>query len=68
MIEKNWTYKNFAKLKCSGVSNSESDLETFNTLQNRLTSLIAEPRKIYYPKIARKSADSCISETLTGLF
>ena len=52
--EKNRMNKNLVKLRCSLSDNSVSDLETFKTLQNKLTSLIASSKQKYYTKAARK--------------
>ena len=50
--EKNRICRNLAKPKCSGMGNNVSHFERFNTVQNKLNSLIAESKQKIYTKIA----------------
>ena len=53
-IETNRIHRNLAKFKSSGMGNNVSDFERFDTLHNKLNSLIAESKQKNYAKIATK--------------
>lgn len=55
----NRIYRIFSKLGCSGRVNS--DLETFNRLQSKLISLIANSKQKFSSKIDTKLSETCWS-------
>ena len=54
-------FRNLLKLKCSGMCNRLSDLETLNTLLEKLISSIAQSKQRSYAKIASKLFNPNIS-------
>lgn len=68
VTEKNRINRNFEKLKCSGMGNNVSDFKIFNTLQNKLNSLIEESKQKNYTKIATTLATSKNVSWITPIF
>ena len=67
LTQQNRICRNVAKLKCSGMGNNVSDFERFNTLQNKLNSLIVKSNHCYEVSQSKYFIGQFHCSTLTSL-